>query len=76
MPESRVANGNIAPCRAVKLDSTTAGGKVLQCGAGDKAFGISQPESRNPPYSTLDDGYCAIAGENLKACVAAFFASL
>lgn len=66
MPESRVANGNIAPCRFVKLDSSTAGGKVLQAGDGDKVFGISQPESRMPPYSGLDDGYCAIAGENLK----------
>lgn len=66
MPESRVANGNIAPCRFVNLDSSTAGGKVLEADADEKIFGISQPESRMPPYTGLDDGYCAIAGENLK----------
>lgn len=59
-----VANGNIAPSRFVKLD-TTAVGKVLQSGAGEKTYGISQEGTRNPPYPSLDDGYAAIAGENL-----------
>jgi len=59
------ANGNIAPCRFVKLD-TTADGRVLQCGAGDKIQGISQAGTRRTPYSTLDDGYAAIAGEDLE----------
>jgi hypothetical protein len=62
---SRQANGNIAPSRFVKLD-TSADGKVLQCGASATImpYGISGPGTRNPPYSSLDDGYHAIAGEN------------
>lgn len=61
---SKVANGSIVMSRFVKLD-TTADGKVLQCGAGDKIFGVSQAGSRRTPYSSLDDGYAAIAGEDL-----------
>lgn len=59
---SMVANGNIAPCRFVKQDTT---GKVVAAGATDVPFGISQEGSRNPPYTGLDDGYAAIAGENI-----------
>jgi len=67
MPVSftRVANGNIAPSRFVKID-TTAEGKVLQAGAGDKTYGVSEPGVRNVPYGALDDGFAAIAGENLR----------
>ena len=61
---SRVANGNIAPSRFVKLD-TTAEGFVLQCGAGDQIYGISQPGTRNAPYGALDDGFAAIKGNTL-----------
>lgn len=59
-----VAAGNIAPSRFVKL-STTANGRVAQCGSAEQIYGISQPGTRNTPYSSLDDGYAAIAGENL-----------
>lgn len=62
---SKVANGNIAPARFVKID-TTADGKVLQCGAGDQVYGVSQPGTRRTPYGSLDDGFAAIAGENLQ----------
>lgn len=58
-----VANGNITPSAFVKLD-TTAVGKLLICGANDKVYGISGSGTRNPPYTGLDDGYHAIAGEN------------
>lgn len=65
---SFVANGNIQPSRFVKLDAsaTTTVGKVIICGAGDKPVGISGQGSRNAPYSSLDDGYHAIAGENCR----------
>ena len=62
---TKVANGNITPARFVKLD-VTADGRVLQAGAGEQIYGISQAGTRNTPYSTLDDGFAAIAGENLK----------
>ncbi len=62
---SRVANGNISPSRFVKQDTTVVG-KVLQTSATtDPVYGISQPGTRNPPYPLLDDGFAAIAGENL-----------
>jgi len=59
------ASGNIVMCRFVKLDST-ADGKGLQCGAGDPITGVSQKGSRRIPYGGLDDGYCAIAGEDFE----------
>src|SRR5262245_35890162 len=62
---TKVANGNIPPSRFVKLD-TTAEGRVLLCGAGERVYGVSQPGTRNAPYSSLDDGFAAIAGENLQ----------
>lgn len=61
-----MANGSIAPSRAVKYDTTAgAEGKVIQCGAGERAIGISQPGVRRVPGFT-DDGYAAIAGETLR----------
>lgn len=62
---SRMANGNISPNRFVKLDTTTTG-RVLQCGAGDPIWGVSEKGTRLPPLSdgniNLDDGFAAIAG--------------
>ncbi len=61
---SKVANGNIPPCRFVKLD-TSAADKVLVCGAGESPYGVSGPGVRNVPGDIgLDDGYHAIAGHN------------
>lgn len=59
------ATGNIAPSRFVK-QATATDNRVTQCGAGDKIFGVSQAGTRRTPYSSLDDGYCAIANENLQ----------
>jgi len=59
------SGGNIAPSRFVKL-STAADNTALQCGAGEMPVGVSQRGTRNAPYSSLDDGYAAIAGENLQ----------
>lgn len=59
------AGGNIAPSRFVKL-STAADHTALQAGSGEMPIGVSQRGTRNPPYSSLDDGYCAIAGENFQ----------
>lgn len=61
---SFVANGNLYPSRFVKPD--TAVGKVTQAGAGEVTCGVTQQGTRNTPYSSLDDGYCAIAGENVR----------
>lgn len=62
---SAMANGNIAPCRAIKGDSS-ADFKVLQGTAGngtegDVCLGISQKGERRDPSNS--DGYAAIAGE-------------
>lgn len=62
---SRKANGNIAPSRFVKVD-TSGDELVAQAGAGEDIFGISQAGTRRVPYGALDDGYAAIAGEDLE----------
>ena len=60
-----VAGGNISPSRFL-IRSTTEDNKYLQASSTSVAIaGISQPGTRNTPYSSLDDGYAAIAGENL-----------
>lgn len=59
---SKIANGNIAPCRFVRLDTTNEG-RVVQSGAGEEVWGISQPYERR--HTLLSDGYAAIAGENV-----------
>lgn len=66
---SRMANGNIAPSRFVKLD-TSNDNRVTQCGAGERVYGISQPSVHNIAlsgggFTTPDDGYAAVAGEML-----------
>lgn len=65
---TKVANGNVAPSRFVKLDAT-AEGRVLQCGAGENIFAISQPQTRrialSGAISGTDDGFAAVAGEML-----------
>lgn len=59
---SKIANGNIAPCRFVRLDTSNEG-RVVQSGAGEDIWGISQPYERR--HTLLSDGYAAIAGENV-----------
>lgn len=61
-----VANGDINPCRFCKID-TSVDGKILEAGAAtDQCIGISQEGTRNVPYSTLNDGLAAKAGEAIK----------
>jgi hypothetical protein len=61
---SMKSNGSIAPCRFVKQD-TSYDNRVAQAGAGEKVFGVSQQGTRRTPYGALDDGYAAIAGEDI-----------
>ncbi len=69
---SFVAAESIYPARFVKL-STVAGatGKVLMASAASNVIGVSQSGTRNAPFPGLDDGYAAIAGENVKVFTAA-----
>lgn len=60
---SKVAGGNIAPSRFVKLSTTE--GQVLQCGANEAVFGISQASTRRLALAGWDDGYAAVEGENI-----------
>lgn len=64
MPGSFVANGNIAACSFVKFDGTRPG-LVVQAGAGDAVVGVAGQGSRWAPWDELDDGYLAVAGENV-----------
>jgi hypothetical protein len=63
---SFVAGGNIAPSRFVVID-TSADRQVTQA-AGTTAgiIGVSQMGTRRTPYSTLDDGYAAVATEEIQ----------
>lgn len=66
---SRVANGNVTPMHLVKYDTTVTTGRVIECSATtDFPMGIAQQGSRRIPGSSLglDDGYCAISGEEFK----------
>jgi len=64
MSRSFMCGGNVSPARFVKPDTSETGGVVLQCGAGERPIGISQPGTRNPPISGLDDGYAGIDNVN------------
>lgn len=61
----RIADGNIKPMRFVS-PQTTKDNRVVASSSGDLPCGISQQGVRRPPYDTLDDGYAAIAGENIE----------
>lgn len=63
---SYVANGNIKPCRAVRLDTSAEGKVITGSATNQKIIGVSQEGSRRAPGSDSDDGYCAKAGENVK----------
>lgn len=63
MSRSYVANGDIRPSRAVKLD-TTAEGRVLEANNNDKMCGISHESARRAQGESTEL-YAAIAGENL-----------
>lgn len=66
MPIPMVAGGTIAPCRIVK-QSAVADAKCLQAAASsDKPAGISQRGTRLTPFSGLDDGNAATAGDSLQ----------
>ncbi len=59
-----VAAGNIT-AMSFLVRATTADAKFsLASGTGTPIAGISGIGTRYPPYSSLDDGYIAIAGEN------------
>jgi hypothetical protein len=62
---TRVANGNIKPYRFVTQVGAPVG-QVLQCGAGGKCYGISGEGNRRVSGDIgLDDGFAAVAGENV-----------
>lgn len=60
------AGGNVAPNRYVTQD-TTADYQVLQSTAGQQIAGVAMGGSRYPSgFGSLDDGFVAILGENLR----------
>lgn len=67
--QSFMANGNINPCRFVKLD-TTASFKCLQAGANEAILGISQVGTQDPPGVTGSTAYAAQAGRELQVFMA------
>jgi hypothetical protein len=63
---SYVASGNILPYSFVKLDTSTGKtGYVAQAASGDTPIGIAAPSQHRAPLDGLQDGYCAVAGENI-----------
>ena len=79
MPSPRKANGTIPPCRFVSIDPTTAHGtdynatsdfKVIEdIVVAQPILGVSQESSDWPPITDIhitNNGYAAIAGEDLK----------
>jgi hypothetical protein len=61
LPETWVANGNINPCRFVKVDSSIAKGVVI-AGANDAVIGVSQEGFASAPIPTNTSGYAGTAG--------------
>jgi hypothetical protein len=57
---SKLPGGNVHPCRFVKLQSDNT---VVECGAGEDMWGISQPHTRNLALSGWDDGYAGVSGD-------------
>src|SRR5574341_14624 len=64
MPQAAIANGNIAPSRFIKIDTTNEG-RVLQAGAGDRVIGISQAGTRRSDY-VANDGFAAKVNEPIR----------
>lgn len=60
-----VAGGNIPPSRIVKLSTAADNTVLVSAGATTVNIGVSQQGSRRPPGTGDDDGYAAIAGENI-----------
>lgn len=59
---SKLPNGDIYPCRFVKLDAT-ADGKCLQAGSAETTFGISGKGTRRIALDDYDTGLLAKAGD-------------
>lgn len=57
---SKLPGGNVHPSRFVKLQSDNT---VVEAGAGDDVYGISQPYTRNLALAGWDDGYAGISGD-------------
>lgn len=62
--ESAMANGDIHPARAIMLDTTETGFRVIEATAGAQCIGISQIAERRSPYES--DGLCAKVDEAVK----------
>ena len=65
MSRTYVANGNVSPMRFVKSAGTTLDNKVIQCTGSDRPLGVSKQGTRNAGGLASDDGFAAIAGEDL-----------
>ena len=59
---SAMANGNIMPWCAVMID-TTVDNRLIPATAGAKAVGIAGKGTRYAPWTPLNDGFMAVAGE-------------
>lgn len=69
MEPNFVANGNISPSRACIVDTsyTGAGIRVIQDGTGGlRVIGVSQKGTRYAGGTGADDGFAAIAGEDIR----------
>lgn len=60
-----VAGGTIRPSRFVKKTEVNGEPVILECGANEDVYGISDPGTRNLALSGWDDGNAAIVGEQI-----------
>lgn len=60
------AGGNISPCRFVKRTQVSGEAVITQCSATtDQPWGISPSGTRRMALTGWDDGYAAIAGDDI-----------
>lgn len=61
-----VAGGNITPSRIVKISTAADNTVLISASATSPNIGIAQQGTRRAPGTGDDDGYAAIAGENIQ----------
>lgn len=57
---SKLPGGNVRPSRFVKLQADNT---VVESGAGEEIWGISQPSTRRAPLAGWDDGFAGVSGD-------------
>lgn len=67
MSQGCVAAGNILPSSIVIIDTALGANQVLQATSATAGplYGVAQAGTHNTPLAGLDDGFAAVAGDNV-----------